>query len=145
MAAGRPTLYDPKFCGIATRFFRLKAGGTNAELAEMLGVSIASVSKWLAEIPEFSEAVRSGKVESDAQVVNALYRRATGYTHPDTDIKMHMGVIIKTPIVKHFPPDVQAAQFWLKNRHPDAWKDKQEVEHKGGLTVALTQADVNLL
>ena len=48
------------------------------------------------------------------EVENALLKRATGY---DTDGE--------TP--KHVPPDVRAAIFYLKNRRPKSWKDKQEV------------------
>ncbi|MDD5356326.1 MAG: hypothetical protein PHY56_07320, partial [Candidatus Omnitrophica bacterium] len=31
--------------------------------------------------------------------------------------------------VKEVIPDVTAQIFWLKNRQPDKWRDKQEVEH----------------
>ena len=27
-------------------------------------------------------------------------------------------------------PDVRAQIFWLKNRRPDLWRDKQEIDHK---------------
>ncbi len=29
-------------------------------------------------------------------------------------------------------PDVRAQIFWLKNRRPDLWRDKQEIDHKSG-------------
>jgi len=32
------------------------------------------------------------------------------------------------PTVKHYPPDTTAAIFWLKNRQPAKWREKQEVE-----------------
>jgi hypothetical protein len=31
--------------------------------------------------------------------------------------------------------------FWLKNRKPAEWRDKQEVEHSGGVTVTATPLD----
>ena len=34
-------------------------------------------------------------------------------------------------IRKQVAPDTGAAAFWLKNRKPDVWRDKQEVEHTG--------------
>nr|DAV18236.1 MAG TPA: terminase small subunit [Caudoviricetes sp.] len=34
-------------------------------------------------------------------------------------------------VTKHVAPDTGAAAFWLKNRKPNVWRDKQEVEHTG--------------
>ena len=28
-------------------------------------------------------------------------------------------------------PDTTAQIFWLKNRRPDRWRDKQDIEHSG--------------
>ena len=30
---------------------------------------------------------------------------------------------------KHYPPDVTACIFWLKNRCPDEWRDRHEQRH----------------
>ncbi|WP_400194626.1 transposase [Lysinibacillus telephonicus] len=35
---------------------------------------------------------------------------------------------------KEVVPDVTAQIFWLKNRKPEIWRDKQQVEHSGGVT-----------
>ena len=40
--------------------------------------------------------------------------------------------------VKDVAPDTTAQIFWLKNRRPDKWRDKQDVEHSGqigGVTI----------
>lgn len=37
--------------------------------------------------------------------------------------------IVRAPIKEHVPPDVQAAQFWLKKRRPDRWRDVQQLAH----------------
>jgi len=34
-------------------------------------------------------------------------------------------------VTKEVQPDTTAQIFWLKNRRPEAWRDKQEVEHSG--------------
>jgi hypothetical protein len=57
-----------------------------------------------------------------------LYKRACGYEHPEDDIKNYMGEIIITPTIKHYPPDATSGIFWLKNRRPKEWRDKQEVD-----------------
>lgn len=61
----------------------------------------------------------------DIQVENALLKRALGYDFQEAKIEKSDkdGVkIIQT--LKHIPPDVGAAAFWLKNRRPDKWRDK---------------------
>ncbi len=43
-----------------------------------------------------------------------------------------------TVTVKEVIPDTTAQIFWLKNRRPDVWRDKQEIEHGGkigGVTI----------
>ena len=59
-------------------------------------------------------------------MASKLFHRATGYEHPEDDIKSVNGEIVITPTVKHYPPDTTAAIFWLKNRRPDLWRDKVE-------------------
>lgn len=34
---------------------------------------------------------------------------------------------------KHVNPDTTAQIFWLKNRKPEIWRDKQQIEHSGGV------------
>jgi hypothetical protein len=57
------------------------------------------------------------------------------------DIRVVGGDIVQTPIRKFYPPDTTAAIFWLKNRAPAQWRDKQEIEHSGGVTVMATPHD----
>ena len=33
------------------------------------------------------------------------------------------------------PPDTTAAIFWLKNRRPDRWRDKQDIKLSGGVDI----------
>ena len=51
---------------------------------------------------------------------------------------------VYAPFVEHAPPDPGAAFNWLKNRKPADWRDKQEVEHSGNVTVVATAHDEQL-
>lgn len=124
---GRPSKYKPEFNDLGYKYCLL--GATDKELAEFFEVSESTLNLWKTEVPEFSESLKRGKAEADAVVASKLFHRATGYSHPDVDIKMYEGQIIITPLTKHYPPDSTAAIFWLKNRQPKQWRDKQEVEH----------------
>lgn len=129
MPGGRPVKYDPALNKQVTKLCRL--GATDPEIADFLEVDPSTVSKWKHDFPEFSEAIKKGKVLADAEVATKLFKRATGYSHEDVDIKMYEGQIIQTPLRKHYPPDTAAAIFWLKNRQSAKWRDRQETEHSG--------------
>ena len=38
-------------------------------------------------------------------------------------------------------PSTTAQIFWLKNRRPDRWRDKQQVEHSSVVPVVITGGD----
>ncbi|SFY21860.1 terminase [Azotobacter vinelandii] len=132
---GRPSKYKPEYAEQARKLCLL--GATDVEMADFFEVSESTINKWKEDYPEFSESIKSGKVLADADVTDRLFKRATGYSHPDIDIRVIDGAIVETPLIKHYPPDTAAAIFWLKNRQKERWRDKQEVEHSGD--VSLTQ------
>lgn len=131
----RPTKYEEAYAEQARKLCLL--GHTDAELAEFFEVSESTINNWKHEHPEFLESIKKGKAVADGDVVDRLYQRAMGYVAPDLDIRVIENNIVETPFLKHYPPDTTAAIFWLKNRQPKVWRDKQEVEQTGemGLTV----------
>ena len=135
--AGQPTKFSVGMLGHA----RLLAehGFTDVKLAEFFGVAMSTISKWKVDQPKFSEALKAGKAISDAKVERSLFERATGYSHPDSHISVHQGVVTVTPTIKHYAPDTVACIFWLKNRKPAEWRDKVEssVEHTGNVTITI--------
>jgi len=111
---GRKTKYTKD---MAERAYKLTLLGlTDVELALAFGVAPQTIENWKNRFPSFREALRKGKIEADANVAVSLYRKACGYSHPDVDIRVVDGRIVKTEIIKHYPPDTGAACFWLKNR-----------------------------
>lgn len=128
---GRPTKYKSEYDGLAYNYCLL--GATNAKLAEFFEVDVSTIDLWIASHAGFSGSIKAGRVEADAKVAQALYSRATGYSHPDNHISNFQGEVTVTPITKHYPPDTAAAFIWLKNR--SNWKDKQELEHSGKLSL----------
>lgn len=128
-AMGRPTGYRPEHVGVARKMAEM--GATVADFANAFNVSISTVSLWMVTHPDFSEAIKAGRVSADARVEHSLYQRATGYEHDETDIRVVDGAIAMTPVRKVYPPDTTAAIFWLKNRKPDEWRDMKAMEHTG--------------
>lgn len=141
--AGRPTDYDEKYNDQAYKLCLL--GYTDKELAKFFDVSESTINLWKLEHEQFSESIKKGKENADAEVAERLFQRAKGYEHPDVDIKVIKGKIVKTELIKHYPPDTAAAMIWLKNRQKKKWRDKQEVEHTGNANphAALTDKELD--
>jgi len=131
---GRPSKYRPEFAKQAAKLCKL--GATDMELADFFECGIPTLYRWRAEHPEFQNAIKLGKQDIDERVERSLYQRAVGYSHPDVHVSNFQGNVTLTPIVKHYPPDVAAAFIWLKNRQPEKWRDKHEVEHSGKVDLA---------
>jgi DNA-binding XRE family transcriptional regulator len=112
-------------------------GLTDAEIADILDVNEATVNRWKKD-PDFMQALKKGKDLADAVVENALYHRAIGFKHKDLYITQFQGQIVKEEIEKIYPPDPTSMIFWLKNRKPKEWRDKQDVELSGEVTNNLT-------
>jgi hypothetical protein len=127
---GRPTKYREEYAEQARKLCFIM-GATDAELAEFFDVTEQTVNTWKQKHPEFLESLRAGKAVADANVAERLYQRAIGYSHDAVKIMSYEGSSWEHGYVKHYPPDVTAAQYWLKNRQPATWRDKQEVEHSG--------------
>jgi len=125
--AGRPSKYKIEYEEQAYKLCLL--GATDKDMSDFFGVTESTLNLWKLEHKEFSEALKRGKIEADSVVAQKLYHRAIGYEHPEIITASYQGEItdIKT-VTKHYAPDPTAAIFWLKNRQPRQWRDKQEVE-----------------
>jgi len=125
--SGRPSKYSasyaPKIAEIMARH-----GMIDRDMAAFMGISESTFNKWKRDFPEFKKALDRGKAEIDDKVENALLQRALGYEHPEDVIMQYQGEPVIVPTIKHYPPDNVSCIFWLKNRRPDRWRDKQELE-----------------
>lgn len=137
--AGAPTLYKEAYNEQARKLCLL--GYTDKELADFFNVCEDTINNWKVDYPQFFVSIQKGKDIADGEVAQALYHRATGYSHPEDDIRTVSNFgggseIVITPTIKHYPPDTAAAFIWLKNRRSKKWKDKQIVEHEGNITLS---------
>ncbi len=102
-------------------------GLTDEQIAGNMGISHTTLYEWRKKYPNISEALKKGKEVVDVEVENALYKRAIGYDYEETTEEQSEDGYKKRVIKKHMPPDTTACIFWLKNRKPREWRDKQEV------------------
>ena len=126
---GRPTLYRPEYAEQAAKLCRL--GATDIELGDFFGVDRTTIWRWSQEHEAFCNALKAGKEAADERVERSLYAKATGYSFDAVKILQHEGSPVVVPYREHIPPSDTAAIFWLKNRRPDLWRDRQQHEHTG--------------
>ena len=119
-------------------------GLVDEDIAENMGISRSTLSEWKKKYPDISDTLKKGKEIVDIQVENALFKRALGGIH---EVKKAFKVKesyydergrkcekehLETAIEEVYTPgDTTAQIFWLKNRLPDKWKDKQNLELSG--------------
>ena len=124
---GRPTVFKPEYIKQAQKLCYL--GATDIQLADFFGVCKATINNWKKDYPEFLDSIKKAKIEADMKVAKSFYERATGYTHKD----------------RHYSPEPVAQIYWLNNRQSETWRDKQEVDHSGNMTILMLKKDANTL
>lgn len=107
------------------------AGATDKIIAEKLNIALSTFYEYKKKYKEFSDALKRGKDEIDTKVENALLKRALGYDYDQ--ITYEHGIETKR-VTKHILPDTTAQIFWLKNRKPAEWRDKQDHDNEEALS-----------
>lgn len=133
--AGRPTKYKPEYVEQARKLCLL--GATDQEIADFFSVEVRTIHRWKAEHDEFCHSLKAGKVEADTRVERSLYQQAVGYEQDEVKIFMPAGSPdpVYAPFRAKVAPNVTAAIFWLKNRQPDQWREKIDLNHSGTMTL----------
>jgi len=123
---GRPSKFDT----IDMEQVRLLTldGWDDQRMADFFKITKATWNNWKKAHEEFFASLKDWKLEADHEVEMRLYKRAIGYVHPEDKIFVNDGTPLIVPTEKHYPPDTTAAIFWLKNRKPAEWRDKQDID-----------------
>lgn len=123
-----------------------RCGVSNEEIRKNLGIGKTTWYKYVNEHIELSELLKKTREIVDAEVENALLKKALGFrvtvkkTFKVKNIEYNkQGKKIKeeeelktVDDELYFPPDLGAQCFWLKNRNPEEWRDKRaEVVEEG--------------
>lgn len=122
-----PTKYKAEFAEQAGRLALM--GMTDMELATFFGVNKAQITRWKKRHPAFANALKENRALAGAAVVASMFKNAIGYEHPEDKV---MGVEDGKPVIvqvtKRYPPNQAACQYYLSNREPERWRNKQELE-----------------
>lgn len=120
-------------------------GLTDEQIAHNMGISRKTLSEWKTKYSDIGDTLKKGKEVVDRLVENALLKRALGYKYDEVthesqwNEKEQKYELMPTKIVtKEVQPDTTAQIFWLKNRKPNEWRDKQVTELEGGTNNTIT-------
>ena len=128
MAAGKYQKWiEPDGLKLLTAWAR--DGLTEDQIARKCGISRSTLSAWKVSYPDISCALKKGKEVVDIEVENALLKRAMGYDYTESWEEIQPDGTLRARIMrKRMPADTTAQIFWLKNRRPEVWREKQVVE-----------------
>lgn len=148
--AGRPSKYESH---VKPKLLLIEAWARDGlileDIATNLDVGLSTLCAYQAEYPELREALKGSREEADIRVENAMYKRAVGYEYDEITQEPLYNAVTGEPVIdengnpkiavtkivrKMVNPDTTAQIFWLKNRRPAAWRDKQDIEHSGAMT-----------
>lgn len=128
-------------------------GKDEREIAACMGIGVGTLARWKKRYPEIASALAYCKGGADFAVMEALHRKAVGYTtpvkktyklkrveyDPDSGKKLSEYEELQTGIDEaHVPADTRAEIFWLQNRCSGEWgQDKQESDAESGGVIEL--------
>jgi len=123
-------------------------GLTELDIANKLGISKATLENYKRDHLDFLAALKRGKEVADVEVENSLNKRANGYKYDEVTRESQWNpkteefeLVITKVVTKEVQPDVTAEIFWLKNRKPKEWRDKQEHEITGDISINIQLDD----
>lgn len=116
-------------------------GATDEEIYTRLGITSSTFYEYKKKYSEFSETLKESKELIDIKVENALLKRALGYNYVETTKKIVLNkttdkyeLRVTKEVTKEMQPDTTAQIFWLKNRKPTEWRDRQDRNNEDSLT-----------
>lgn len=141
---GRPEKYKDEYADQAQLLCML--GFTDEKLAKFFNTSDVTIRAWKKRHPEFLAALLKGREQASMKVAASLFQLATGYSHPDEKIFVIDGEITRVKTKKFYPPNYKAIALWLKNKFPEEWREKTEIESSTMLRVGkISEEDVRMV
>lgn len=143
-AKGRPTLLNDRLKDIIVNL--AKEGKTTEQIADVISVSQSTIKNWMGKDKKLGVAIRAAKAVADELVEASLFQRACGYSHPEVKVFFDAKSLqtVEHVVTKHYPPDPVSMIFWLKNRDPDRWREKQEIEIVKDIPITIASDETDL-
>jgi len=100
------------------------------EIADKIGVTCRTLTRWIGKYPKIKEKVFSSRQVIDAKVEEAILKKALGFESTEVrHVKKANGDEEITAVTKLVPPDISACSMWLKNSCPEKWSDSKDADY----------------
>lgn len=120
MPAGRPTKYRDEFCDLVVEMG--KEGKSFCQMACAMDITEETLYQWKKSKPDFSESLKKARQHAQAWWEDHGQRGTIGQIDGFNS----------------------TSYVWqTKNRFPDAFRDKHEIEHSGEVEVTVTIGGIN--
>lgn len=107
-------------------------GLTDKEISQVFGIPLSLFKRWKQTYPSFKDAIENGRTRADAEVLAALFKRATGkFKMKETKIIKYKDSYETLDVDVRYPPDTDAAKYWLNNRARAHWQQRSAIEQSG--------------
>ena len=109
-------------------------GLTDEQIAHNCGIARSTLNEWKKKYQNISDTLKKNKEIVDIEVENSLYKRANGFTETFKKQKVTKdGDIVDYEETVYYPPDTTAIIYWLNNRRPKQWRNKQDKDNTDAL------------
>ena len=125
-------------------------GLVDEQIAKNMGISRSTLNEWIKKYPDISDTLKKSKEIADIQIENALFERAKGGIHRVKKVfkvkhvyydekgrKCEKEELETAEDEVYTAGDTTAQIFWLKNRMPEKWREKQNLILEGGMNLKL--------
>lgn len=118
-------------------------GHIESDIADFLGISLASFKNYRKKYSELEEIIEEGKLGINVKIQNGLLKKCLGFSKKtvtrvpkiikdengkpilDKDGLPKTKLVIEKEVIKEVEPDFNSIAFWLTNRVSEHWnKDK---------------------
>jgi|GEM_PF-3511778 len=122
-------------------------GMTDKDIAEKLGVAYSTFRKYMNQNPDLAEKMRLAKIKPNAAIAGKLYDTAFGFYidmekpvkckevwYDDKKLRHEKEHVEMVPVKEYIAPDFKAQAFYLTNRDPEHWRNKQQTDLTGSIS-----------
>jgi len=113
-------------------FESLGNGATITKSCAAINIAQNTFFRWMREDEKFAERVRQTFENRIKVVEDKLFRNCCGYFVEESITETRDTIKgeekIEKTLKKYIPPNATSQMFYLKNRDPEHWKDKSEID-----------------
>ena len=138
----RKTKYDTNVAPFLHEIGQMaRNGATEEEIAKKLSVAYSTFREYKRKYKALADALKTNKELADLEIEAALFNKGKGFKtivkkpikvkesyYDARGKKVEKEKVIHVEEEHYVPPDTVAMMFWLKNRKPEDWNDKQHLE-----------------